>query len=457
MEALSATHCLLPSPRLSVPSSTTHHSLASVAPRAVRALYRLSLLLLAYIRSSRLSLLCWAPCAVRCHPLALSPWFYPVPPDLPHRPARRGCSLSGASCATLVPVFPALASCSPPPSRPFDVISWCVARSPPRVGSILPLSLSCVSCCIRFLAFSLSLLMLQRYCPSADLNDYVLPSSVAGSLIRGVDAPCPTLPRSSSGEPLRLSDLTKFSIPAQLELFGLLRCMDGASSAPSFVAPVARYLSDVPAYRLAHELLCSGISSHSLAALLSPISRTAPLVRRLQHTPPLPLRVVSAFSGAGIDLGAFDALGLPYSLLAYSDSNPSCRAALAALHPEALAFDDAALAALSPFSVDILLAGPPCNLFSGLIREVSDADLDDYFDLLARFLRALDVSAPSVVILENVAALLEPRLTASFHRFCSLVFSYTRYRWSLGLVDCCDFGVPMRRPRLFFVGLRSPA
>jgi hypothetical protein len=93
--------------------------------------------------------------------------------------------------------------------------------------------------------------------------------------------------------------------------------------------PLLRVLRVLPA-PMWHRMLCSGVSNHVMAPVLSFIRSDAssPLCGLTSW------RIVTAFSGPESFLACLRSLTppLPYTLLASSDVDPACRAVIRAVH-----------------------------------------------------------------------------------------------------------------------------
>ncbi|MGE0142263.1 MAG: DNA cytosine methyltransferase [Planctomycetota bacterium] len=103
---------------------------------------------------------------------------------------------------------------------------------------------------------------------------------------------------------------------------------------------------------------------------------------------------------------------------------------------------------LMPGELDLLAGCPPCQGFSRLRTKNKRASVrDDRNNLVADFLRFINVMKPKTVMLENVPAL------ARNHRFVEVL----RHLHSLGyktvvrVLDAADYAVPQRRKRLIML------
>lgn len=104
----------------------------------------------------------------------------------------------------------------------------------------------------------------------------------------------------------------------------------------------------------------------------------------------------------------------------------------------------------------VIVGGPPCQGYSVANSKAGDPT-DPRNTLFMEFVRAVSLSAPNLVILENVPGLLKRKakcgrfvidLIAAELEQLGLVVSWT-------VLEAQSFGVPQLRPRLFVVGKRK--
>lgn len=104
-------------------------------------------------------------------------------------------------------------------------------------------------------------------------------------------------------------------------------------------------------------------------------------------------------------------------------------------------------------SIDILVAGPPCQGFSTAGRRADD----DQRNLLAlEAVRVAKILQPKVVIVENVPGMLlrHPDRLVAVGKALSDSSGEQGYRLVADLLNCERFGVPQTRRRLLLVGVR---
>lgn len=103
-------------------------------------------------------------------------------------------------------------------------------------------------------------------------------------------------------------------------------------------------------------------------------------------------------------------------------------------------------------AADVVIGGPPCQGFSPLGRDRDAVSRVALNSLWRHFVRALEQSAPSVFVMENVPELLR---SAEYECFKALVgTSGLGYSIRDGVLLAADFGVPQLRRRAIVVGSR---
>lgn len=165
---------------------------------------------------------------------------------------------------------------------------------------------------------------------------------------------------------------------------------------------------------------------------------------------------VSLFSGAGgLDVG-FEQAGV--EVVFANELDPDAADAYCANRPDnpnvmhrgdIVAFSDE-LEAME--NIDVLFGGPPCQGFS----VAGKMDPDDERSLLVfAFLDAVATVRPRLFVMENVKALgRSPRWESVRERLNSIAHSLG-YETQPMVLDATDYGVPQKRERFFFVGIRQ--
>lgn len=187
------------------------------------------------------------------------------------------------------------------------------------------------------------------------------------------------------------------------------------------------------------------------------------------------LVAVSTFSGCG-----GSTLGLRwagYSVLFANEFVPEAHKVYVANHPTPIVSDRDIrtlgapeirkaldVAGLLPTSaeIDLLEGSPPCDSFSlAGKRSAGWQQEHDYSgtkqrtdDLFFEFVRLLDGLRPRAFVAENVAGLIRGVAIGYFERV-KAAMSACGYRVESKLVDASWLGVPQKRERVFFVGVRE--
>lgn len=114
---------------------------------------------------------------------------------------------------------------------------------------------------------------------------------------------------------------------------------------------------------------------------------------------------------------------------------------------------DAVVAAAAGQELDLLAGGPPCQAFSQ-IHNHDRLIADPRNRLYREFVNLLAELRPRALLLENVPGMNQlagGEVRRQIEEDLSLVGEYSVVS---GVLDAADFGVPQRRPRLVFVGVR---
>jgi DNA (cytosine-5)-methyltransferase 1 len=106
---------------------------------------------------------------------------------------------------------------------------------------------------------------------------------------------------------------------------------------------------------------------------------------------------------------------------------------------------------------DLLIGGPPCTPFSksGFWLDWKRQGLDPDASLLQAYTRVLAEARPRFFVLENVYALTYNNRASrpAFERLRREITA-AGYRYTYGVLNAADYGVPQARPRLVIVGAR---
>lgn len=167
--------------------------------------------------------------------------------------------------------------------------------------------------------------------------------------------------------------------------------------------------------------------------------------------------MVDLFSGCGGFSTGFAQAGVQ-SLLAL-DIHPPSLATLAHNHPHTDTLlgdmrrvsDLDMLEAVAGRRIDVVSAGVPCQGFSRTNRKRWDGDERNF--LFEEFVRMVRLLRPPAVLLENVSGI-KTAARGDFVRAIASAIEESGYRVEARVLNAADHGVPQKRQRIFFVGLR---
>lgn len=102
--------------------------------------------------------------------------------------------------------------------------------------------------------------------------------------------------------------------------------------------------------------------------------------------------------------------------------------------------------------IDLIAAGVPCQGFSLNNRKRWDQDKRNF--LFREFIRIVRLVKPSIVLLENVSGL-QSAANGEFKAAIASAIEEQEYRVSFKMLNAADYGVPQKRARVFFLGVRD--
>ena len=116
------------------------------------------------------------------------------------------------------------------------------------------------------------------------------------------------------------------------------------------------------------------------------------------------------------------------------------------------------------FELDLLDGSPPCSSFSMAGNRDKDWGKKKKFregqehqrldDLVFEYIKTIDKLKPKVALLENVKGLIQGNAKAYTKKIFK-EFTKSGYRVQLFLLNAASMGVPQKRERVFFIGLRN--
>ena len=105
----------------------------------------------------------------------------------------------------------------------------------------------------------------------------------------------------------------------------------------------------------------------------------------------------------------------------------------------------------------VLLGGPPCQPFSkaGYWKTLSQRlGPDDPRNMIGSYLHIIDEIRPDGFILENVESILHPHNIQAVNDLAEAI-DIMNYNFVLVKANACDYGVPQKRKRVFFIASRK--
>lgn len=105
----------------------------------------------------------------------------------------------------------------------------------------------------------------------------------------------------------------------------------------------------------------------------------------------------------------------------------------------------------------VLLGGPPCQPFSkaGYWRTLSQRlGPDDPRNMIGSYLGLIDEIRPDGFILENVESILHPHNIQAVNDLAEAI-EQMNYNYILVKANACDYGVPQKRKRVFFIASKN--
>lgn len=106
-----------------------------------------------------------------------------------------------------------------------------------------------------------------------------------------------------------------------------------------------------------------------------------------------------------------------------------------------------------PGACDLVLGGPPCQGFS--THRINDAGVDDpRNNLILSYFSFVKALKPKAFLMENVPGILWPRHEKFLQEFYGEADKAEYDVFPAATLDARDYGVPQRRRRVFFLGVR---
>jgi DNA (cytosine-5)-methyltransferase 1 len=148
-----------------------------------------------------------------------------------------------------------------------------------------------------------------------------------------------------------------------------------------------------------------------------------------------------------------------FEVLACAEIRSEARTTYINNHPGAIAYDDIRKVSaekllsdlrLKPGELDLMAACPPCQGFSSMRTKNGAIAYDPRNELIFEVLRLAKKVQPKCILIENVPALLKDQRLMQFKADLAAL----GYKFSEGVLDAQNFGVPQRRKRMILIGSR---
>ena len=177
---------------------------------------------------------------------------------------------------------------------------------------------------------------------------------------------------------------------------------------------------------------------------------------KFKYTEGNPLRVFTAFSGYDSQCMALDRIGIPYTLVGWSEIDKNAIMAHNAVYPQYADRNYGDIQQIDWKQVpdfDLFTFSSPCQDFSaaGLQRGGQEGS-GTRSSLLWECRKAIIEKKPKYLLLENVKALVSKKFIGLFNKWLNELesYGYTNY-WQV--LNAKDYGVPQNRERVFCVSI----
>ena len=177
---------------------------------------------------------------------------------------------------------------------------------------------------------------------------------------------------------------------------------------------------------------------------------------KFKYTEDNPLRVFTAFSGYDSQCMALDRIGIPYTLVGWSEIDKNAIMAHNAVYPQYADRNYGDIQQIDWKQVpdfDLFTFSSPCQDFSsaGLQRGGQEGS-GTRSSLLWECRKAIIEKKPKYLLLENVKALVSKKFIDLFNKWLNELegYGYTNY-WQV--LNAKDYGVPQNRERVFCVSI----
>lgn len=181
---------------------------------------------------------------------------------------------------------------------------------------------------------------------------------------------------------------------------------------------------------------------------------------KFKYTEDNPLRVFTAFSGYDSQCMALDRIGIPYTLVGWSEIDKNAIMAHNAVYPQYADRNYGDIQQIDWKQVpdfDLFTFSSPCQDFSsaGLQRGGQEGS-GTRSSLLWECRKAIEAKKPKYLLLENVKNLVSKKFLPLFESWLKVLegYGYTNH-WQV--LNAKDYGVPQNRERVFCVSILDDA
>jgi DNA (cytosine-5)-methyltransferase 1 len=164
------------------------------------------------------------------------------------------------------------------------------------------------------------------------------------------------------------------------------------------------------------------------------------------------IRIGTLCSGIEAPIMALESMGMPFVHVFSCELDKHCRTIIEKKYSPEVSYNDVVTIASEAenLSVDVLVAGLPCQSFSQIGKQ--GGINDDRGKLFRSFCEVLDVSRPEWFVVENVK-----NLTSRSKEFDEIreAFEAQGYQIEHKMMDSSKYGTPQARKRVYIVGRRG--
>lgn len=179
-----------------------------------------------------------------------------------------------------------------------------------------------------------------------------------------------------------------------------------------------------------------------------------------KYTKDNPLRVVTLCSGYDSQCMALRNIGVPYSVIAWSEIDKYAINARNAVFPDEAGLNLGDMTKIDWTKVDdfdLLFYSTPCTDFSNAGKQAGGEEGSGTRSSILWYTRnAIIEKKPKYLVMENVKALVSDKFRTLFLKWCDELTSYG-YTNFAQVLNAKDYGIPQNRERIFVVSILGDA